>query len=141
MKKLIYLLPLLMFIAGCVKIDNDPQPAPLVPYGTFAGKFTRTYVPTGTNIKTTATTNVKLVMTTSGFTVISDADAVHANSTGEFLGNELSIEFTDSTYPAAGPPNGKSFLHGVYSYGYDGANFRISRQSGDDIYDYQLLKQ
>jgi hypothetical protein len=84
--------------------------------------------------------NVKLVMTTAGFSVISDADAVHANSTGEFLGNELSIEFTDSTYPAAGPPNGKSFLHGVYSYGYDGYNFRITRQSGDDVYDYELTK-
>jgi hypothetical protein len=139
MKKLIYLLPLLIFTAGCVKTNID-QPTPLVPYGTFTGKFTRTYVPTGTNSKATATTNVKLVMTTSGFTVISDAEAVHANSTGEFLGNELSIEFGDTTYPAAGPPNGKSYLHGVYSYAYDGSSFRVTRQSGDDIYDYQLTK-
>jgi len=139
MKKLIYLLLLLIFISGCVKTNID-QPAPLVPYGTFTGKFTRTYVVPGTNTKSTATTNIKLVMTTSGFSVISDDDAIHANSTGEFLGNELSIEFTDSTYPAAGPPAAKSFLHGVYSYAYNGANFSISRQSGDDIYDYQLTK-
>jgi len=140
MKKLIYLLPLMIFIGGCVKTDID-QPTPLVPYGTFAGKFTRTYVVPGTNTKSTATTNIRLVMTTSGFTVISDNDAVHANSIGEFLGNELSIEFTDSTYPASVPPAPKSYLHGAYSYGYDGANFRVSRQSGDDIYDYQLTKQ
>jgi hypothetical protein len=139
MKKLIYLLPLLIFISGCVKTNID-QPEPLVPYGTFTGKFTRIYVVPGTNTKSTATTNIKLVMATSGFTVISDDDTVHANSTGEFLGNELSIEFTDSTYPASVPPAPKSYLHGVYSYDYDGANFKVTRQSGDDIYDYQLLK-
>jgi len=140
MKKLFYLLPLLIFVAGCVKTDIGQQPTPLVPYGTFTGKFTRTYVPTGTNSKATATTNIKLIMTTSGFSVISDAEAVHANSTGEFLGNELSIEFGDTTYPAAGPANGKSYLHGTYSYAYDGSSFRLSRQSGDDNYDYQLVK-
>jgi hypothetical protein len=58
MKKLIYLLPLLIFVGGCVKTNID-QPAPLAPYGTFTGKFTRTYVALGTNTKSTATTNVK----------------------------------------------------------------------------------
>ena len=140
MKKLFYLLPLLIFIGGCVKTKID-QPAPLVPYGTFTGKFTRTYVPTGTNSKATATANIQLVMATTGFTLTSDADAVHANSLGEFLGNESTIEFTDSTYPTSTPPAApKSFLHGVYNYAYDGYNFRITRQSGDDIYDYQLTK-
>ncbi|MFD0748782.1 hypothetical protein ACFQZS_01425 [Mucilaginibacter calamicampi] len=140
MKKLICLLPLLIFIAGCVKTNID-QPEPLVPYGTFAGKFTRTYIDPATSAKTTVTANIQLVMSDTGFILTSDADAVHANGMGDYLGNETTIEFKDSNNPTTGPPPTKSYLNGVFNYAYDGYNFRIFKVSGDDTYDYLFTKK
>ena len=138
MKKLIYLLPLLMLIAGCVKTDIGQQPTPLVPYGTFTGKFTRTHTDQATSALTTTTANIKLVMTEDGFTLTSTAVAVHANGSGDFLGDELNIQFSDVASPTI--PDGKTYLHGFYTYLYDGNTLKLSKQSGDDAYLYEVSK-
>lgn len=139
MKKLIYLLPLLILTAGCVKTDTR-EGEPLVPYGTFNGIFKRTYTDPATSAPASVSTTVKVVMTTSGFSVISNDEAIHANSTGEFLGNELIIEFTDTTYPAGGAGT-KTFLHGTYSYQYNGSIFKLYKQTTGDVCTYDLEKQ
>jgi hypothetical protein len=139
MKKLIYLLPLLIFFAGCMK-TNTREYEPLVPFGTFTGKFTRTHTNPTTLAKDITTANIELVMTTSGFTVTSDAGAVHANGSGEFLGNEISIDFNDPNYPATGPvPN--AYLYGTYTYTFNGSDFKLTRAAADDLLEYVLVKK
>lgn len=139
MKKLIYLLPLLILFAGCAKTDTREY-EPLVPYGTFTGKFTRTHTNPTTLAKDITTANIQLVMTIDGFTVTSDADAVHANGNGEFLGNEISIDFDDPNYPTTGTVT-KAYLHGSYSYIYNGSDFKLTQSAGDDLYEYVLVKK
>ncbi len=137
MKKLFYLLPLLLLAIGCSKVNN-PQPNPIVPFGTFNGKFTRTHTDPATSALTTTTANIKLVMTEDGFTLTSTAVAVHANGSGDFLGDELNIQFSDVASPTI--PDGKTYLHGFYTYLYDGNTLKLSKQSGDDAYLYEVSK-
>ncbi len=140
MKKLIYLLPLLIFMAGCTKINNDQNYQPLVPYGTFTGKFTKTHTDPTTLAKDITTANIQLVMAITGFTVTSDANAVHVNSSGEFLGNETSIEFDDPNYPTT-VTDTKAYLHGTYSYIFNGSDFKLTQSAGNDLFEYVLVKK
>ncbi len=139
MKKLIYLLPLMILFAGCMKTDNK-QYEPLVPYGTFAGKFTRTHTNPTTLAKDITTANIQLVMTIYGFTLTSDADAVHVNGSGEFLGNETSIDFDDPNYPTTGTIT-QAYLHGTYVYTFNGSDFKLTQSAGEDVYEYVLVKK
>jgi hypothetical protein len=139
MKKLIYLLPLLILFAGCLKTNNKEY-EPLVPYGTFTGKFTRTHTNPATLAKDITTANIQLTMATTGFTVTSDDATVHANGSGEFLGNEISINFDDPNYPATGTVP-QAYLYGNYAYTFNGSDFKLTRAAADDLLEYVLAKK
>lgn len=138
MKKLIYLLPLLILFVGCMKTKNQDYDPP-VPYGTFTGKFTRTHTDPVTAAKDVTTANIQFTMATNGFTVTSDDPTVHANGSGEFFGDEASINFDDPNYPATGPVP-QAYLYGNYAYTFNGNNFKLTRVAANDLLEYVLVK-
>ena len=139
MKKLLYFLPLLILFAGCLKPDVKPY-EPLVPYGTFTGKFTRTNTDAGTSAKTVTTANVELAMSTTGYAITTNDNSVHAQGSGEFLGNESTIDFQDPNYPTTGTVTA-AYLQGSYAYAFNGSDFRLTKAVGDDVYEYVLAKK
>jgi hypothetical protein len=139
MKKLIFLLPLLILFAGCMKTnqnDFDPPPAPL---GSFNGKFTHTHTDPISSAKTVTTANIQFTMAATGFTVTSDDAAVHANGSGEYFGDEVSLNFVDLNYPATGPVP-QAYLYGNYNYTFNGTEFKLTRVAANDLLEYVLVK-
>ena len=139
MKKLIYLLPLLILFAACMKTNQkeyDPPPAPI---GSFSGKFTLTHTDPISSAKTVTTANIQLTTTETGFTVNSNDTAIHANGSGEFFGDDVSINFTDPNYPATGPVP-QAYLYGNYAYTFNGTELKITRIAANDLLEYVLVK-
>jgi len=139
MKKLIFLLPLLILFAGCLKTDRKEYDPPMAIFGTFSGKFTRTNTDPVTSAKNVTTANIQFTMATTGFTITSDDATVHANGSGEFLGDEVSISFDDPNYPATGPVP-QAYLYGNYAYTFNGTDLKLTRAAANDLLEYVLVK-
>ncbi|MGY3213165.1 hypothetical protein [Mucilaginibacter sp. HD30] len=139
MKKLIFLLPLLILFAGCMKTNQKEYDPPPAPFGTFSGKFTHTHTDPVTSAKDVTTANIQLAMATTGFMLASDDVVVHANGSGEFLGDDLTLDFSDPNYSTAGAIN-KGYLQGSYSYIFNGTNFKLTKSSANDVDEYVLVK-
>lgn len=132
MKRLIYVLPVLLALAGgCAKTNERVVPYPT---GTFAGEFRFLHKRPGTAIIDTLKTNIQVVLETGvGFKVVGDTSTVHAGSKGHYGVNSSDIAFDDETFPKTGRP-AKSHLNGIYRYYYDGSSvFQMVANSSDTL--------
>jgi hypothetical protein len=140
MKRLIYVLPLLMALAaGCFN-NNGSQPAP-DPSGTFTGQFRRITRKLNQTTIDTVKANISVVIEPGiGYHVLGDTATLHAGSKGHYGINGNGIMFVDSTYPTTGIP-AKNHLNGEYAFVYDGIVFQMVRTSGDTLsLQYDLKK-
>lgn len=143
MKRLIYVLPLLLALAtGCLKDDsgysyNLPAPAPS---GTFPGEFRRVSSNADHAI-VTLKTNIKVIIEpTADFYVVGDTATIHAGSKGRYTINGNVIKFEDSTLPKTGTPT-KTHLDGEYLFVYNGSIFQMKKTVGDTLnLQYDLKK-
>ena len=131
--KLLFLSAILLLIieSGCLK-HTDPV-TPLIPSGTFSGKFTMLHRKTDNVPYDTVKANLVITLQTPAYTYAVTGDtSKHAGSYGTFGINSNYIKFTDKTYPATGIP-AKMHLAGVYGYIYDGSVFQIYAASSDTL--------
>ena len=137
MKKLIYLLPLLILAAGC--FNNHEGEAVPDPSGTFTGTFRHISKHENNKLDTT-TANISVVIEPGkGYHVLGDTTKVHAGSKGHYgiVGN--GIMFVDSTSTTVTPK--KDHLNGEYVFAYNGIIFQMARTSGDTVaFQYDLKK-
>jgi hypothetical protein len=142
MKRLIYILPFLLMLAGgCLKDGgnyyyNSPDAAPL---GTFSGEFRLLHRKADQSIDTLRA-NIKVIIEPGGYRVLGDTSTIHAGSRGlyGFTGNGM--KFADSTLAKTGTPV-KTHLDGEYLYIYNGSIFQMVRTSGDTLsLQYDLKK-
>jgi len=141
MKRILYLLPLVIaFASGC---SPKSAPAPSVPEGTFSGKFKYQHEHAQTGALDSATANLQVQIEQTTYTVTGDTSTVHAGSFGTYEVNSYgtAIAFFDKTYPTTGTPK-KFHLSGIYSYSYDGKNLQIVSFGAFDTlsYSYSLVK-
>ncbi|MBB5395542.1 MULTISPECIES: hypothetical protein [unclassified Mucilaginibacter] len=138
MKRLIYLLPLLVTLAGCFNNNNQPVPEPS---GSYTGEFRRVSREKNATTIDTVKTNLTVVIEPGvGYHVLGDTTTVHAGSKGHYGINSSSMLFMDSTYPKTGVPV-KNHLNGEYLYIYDGKILQMVRNSGDTLsLQYDLKK-
>ena len=140
MKKIIYLLPVLVaLVSGCFNNKNS-IPVP-VPSGTFTGEFRRISKAADQSIDTLKA-NIKVVIEPGiGYHVLGDTATVHAGSKGHYgINNGNGILFVDSTYSAKSTST-KTHLNGEYLYIYNGSVFQMVRNSGDTLsLQYDLKK-
>ena len=140
MRRLIYLLPLLLlFAAGCFN-NKSSEPTP-DPSGKFSGEFRRLDRITGTSKFDTVKATVEVYIEPGvGYHVLGDTSVVHAGSKGHYGISGNGIRFVDSTYPANGNPT-KNHLNGDYLFDYNGSVFRMIRSTGDTLsLQYDLKK-
>jgi hypothetical protein len=139
MKKIIYLLPVLVaLVSGCLKNqDNVPSPDPS---GTFTGEFRRISKAADQSIDTLKA-NIKVVIQPGiGYHVLGDTTTVHAGSKGHYGINGNGIMFVDDTYSATSAST-KTHLNGEYLFIYNGSVFQMVRNSGDTLsLQYDLKK-
>ena len=134
---LCFILLLGVVVTGCIKSTKN-SPAPVFPYGTFSGQFSRYHKSSSTGKLDSAKANLTLRLNTYTFAVTGDTTTLHAGSHGTFGGNTTYILFNDSTYS---PKSVKQHLNGQYVYSYDGTNLVIAASSGDTLsVDYVLKK-
>jgi hypothetical protein len=145
MKKVLYLLPLLVAF-GCGKSDTPgPNNTYNGPLGTFAGAFTYLHKHSNTGVVDTLRANITLsLQLTTGFKVTGDTLTVHAGSYGTAVVDWVDnvIDFADQTYPVSGAP-AKSHLNGSYAYAYDGTILQMvaGRITSDTVvYQYNLKR-
>ena len=139
MKKIIYLLPVLVaLVSGCFN-DQNSVPAP-DPSGTFTGEFRRISKAADQSIDTLKA-NIKVVIQPGiGYHVLGDTTTVHAGSKGHYGINGNGIMFVDDTYSATGTST-KTHLNGEYLFIYNGSVFQMVRNSGDTLsLQYDLKK-
>ena len=138
MKRLIYLLPLLILAAGCF---NNPQSEALPdPSGTFTGTYRHISKHVNNKLDTT-TANISVVIEPGiGYHVLGDTTKLHAGSKGHYGIVNSGIMFVDSTYPKTGVPT-KDHLNGEYVFVYNGSIFQMARTAGDTVaFQYDLKK-
>ena len=132
-----------VILSGCAG-NNTAKPATtLIPSGTFTGTFTSLHLHSRTGVIDTATANIQLTMSQSGFAVTGDTATVHAGSYGTYTaGSNKLVQFIDKTFPATGTPT-KVHLSGIYLYQYDGTTFQFAYVSQFDTlkYLYNFKKQ
>ena len=135
MKRLIYVLPLLLALAsGCLKDDgnysyNLPAPAPS---GTFSGEFRRVSSNADHSI-VTIKTNIKVIIgPAANYSVQGDTTIIHAGSKGSYTINGDRIKFEDSTLSKTGTPT-KTHLDGEYLFVYNGSIFQMKKNVGDTL--------
>lgn len=139
MKRLIYVLPLLLLLAaGCFN-DQASIPSP-DPSGTFSGEFRRIHRNKDQSIDTVKA-NIKVIIEPGkGYHVLGDTTTVHAGSKGHYGINGNGIMFIDSTLAKTGTPI-KTHLNGEYLFIYNGSIFQMVRTSGDTLsFQYDLKK-
>ena len=132
-----------MLLSSCISNKNN-APAPNVPEGTFAGRFSLYHLHSKTGVVDTLTANLILNMeTATGYKVTGDTSTLHAGSYGSYLLNSTytGIEFIDKTYPATGTP-AKNHLNGIYEYVYNGTTLQFEATDPADtlIYFYNFTK-
>jgi hypothetical protein len=139
-QKLLYLLPLLLaVVTGCLKSDYKP---PLLPSGTFSGKFGYLHRANDRLNFDTLLANVTVTLQNSNstFTVTGDTTTLQAGSFGTYTLDTNVIDFFDKTYSATGV-NAKKHLNGLYAYAYDGSRLNLLYNISDTIsMQYQLVK-
>jgi hypothetical protein len=140
MKRLIYVLPLLMVLAAGCFTNNNSQPIP-EPSGTYTGEFRRvTRKLNQTKIDTAKAIISVTIEPGIGYHVLGDTTTLHAGSKGHYGINGNGIMFVDSTYPKTGIP-AKNHLNGEYIFIYDGSVFQMVRNSSDTLsLQYDLKK-
>ncbi|GGH02986.1 hypothetical protein [Mucilaginibacter phyllosphaerae] len=138
MKKLVYVLPLLLTLAaGCLGNNNgDPIPDPA---GTFSGEFRRITRNSNSTIDTLKA-NIKVIIEPGiGYHVLGDTSTIHAGSKGHYGIAGNGIKFVDDTYPQTGTPQ-KTHLEGEYLFVYNGSVFQMTRTSENLALQYDLKK-
>jgi hypothetical protein len=135
MKRLIYVLPLLLALAsGCLKESSNYSynlPAS-APSGTFSGEFRRVSS-NADNAIVTLKTNIKLVIgPATDYSVQGDTTIIHAGSKGSYSISGDMIKFVDSTLPKTGTPT-KNHLDGEYLFVYNGSIFQMKKNVGDTL--------
>jgi hypothetical protein len=146
MKRLIYVLPLLLTLAaGCIDNGNN-TPAP-DPSGTFTGEFRRIHRNTDLSIDTTKATIKVIIEPGVGYHVLGDTATLHAGSKGHYGISGNGIMFVDNTLPApvSGAPTPpapkKVHLNGEYLFVYNGSIFQMVKVVGDTLsLQYDLKK-
>lgn len=141
MKRLFYLLPLLLILLEACSQKSDPVPVQ-APLGTFKGKF-YLFVRKSTGGYDTVKRDTALILKLStpyNFKVTGDTATVHAGSKGLFRYDGTYIAFNDSTYKAG--VQAKIHLAGTYLYRYDGKALLIQRSNAvqDSIIGYGFTK-
>jgi hypothetical protein len=139
--KLLYALPLLTLLAGCMGSNNkNAAPVP-VPSGNFKGQFRAIHQNSKTGYHDTLKAILNLSLsTTTGFKVTGDTATVHAGSFGDYAMNSALVQFVDNTLPTTGKP-AKIHLSGYYQYYYDGTVFQMLAAPSDTlVYQYDLKK-
>jgi hypothetical protein len=145
MKRLIYVMPLLLALAtGCFNNQaNVPAPDPS---GTFAGEFRRIHRNKDLKIDTTKANIQVIIEPGIGYHVLGDTTTLHAGSKGHYGINGNGIAFVDNTLPVPvngvkPPPPVKVHLDGEYLFVYNGSIFQMIRTSGDTLsLQYDLKK-
>ena len=145
MKRLIYILPVLVALStGCLK-SSQSLSAAAKPSGTFSGQFRLLHKKSNQLKFDTLKANIQLVLTDDiNYQVLGDTATVHAGSKGTYgPGEGLSaglITFIDTTYPKTGTPS-KTHLSGTYQYYYDGNKFQMVANSADTLsLQYELVR-
>ncbi|RYU91156.1 hypothetical protein EWM62_04240 [Mucilaginibacter terrigena] len=139
MKKLIYLLPLLLTLAaGCFN-DHGGEATP-DPSGTFKGQFRHISKHEDNSLDTVKAEITVMIEPGVGYKVLGDTATVHAGSKGHYGIVGSGIMFVDDTYPKTGIP-AKAHLNGEYVFVYNGNVFQMARSIGDTAaYQYDLKK-
>ena len=139
MKRLIYVLPLLLVLAaGCFNNSaNEPAPDPS---GTFSGEFRHISKHPDNTIDTTKANIIVVIEPGVGYHVLGDTTTKHAGSKGHYGIAGNGIMFVDNTYPKTGTPT-KTHLNGEYVFVYNGSIFQMAKSSGDTVaFQYDLKK-
>lgn len=138
MKRLVYLLPLLLTLAsGCLgSKSGDPIPDPS---GTFSGEF-RLITRNSDQTIDTVKANIKVIIEPGvGYHVLGDTTTVHAGSKGHYGIDGNGILFVDDTYPKTGTPV-KAHLNGEYVFVYNGSIFQMTKTGENMAMQYDLKK-
>ena len=133
----------ILFFCGC-GLDHTVTPTPLLPSGTFTGKFTYLHIHSNTGIIDTFTANLALSLDpTTGYKITGDTTTVHAGSYGSYVfsSDYSQIGFLDKTYVATAVQL-KFHLNGAYQYTYDGSTLNMTQSSALDtaVYSYSFKK-
>jgi hypothetical protein len=139
MKRLVYVLPLLLTLAaGCFNNKaSDPIP---YPSGTFSGEFRHISKHQDNSIDTIKANITVVIEPGIGYHVLGDTTTKHAGSKGHYVIIGNGITFVDDTYPQTGIP-AKTHLNGDYIYAYNGSIFQMAKTSGDTVaFQYDLKK-
>ncbi|WP_454801858.1 hypothetical protein [Mucilaginibacter phyllosphaerae] len=138
MKRLVYLLPLVLTLAaGCLG-DKGGNPIP-DPSGTFTGEFRRITRTSDQKIDTVKAIIKVIIEPGVGYHVLGDTATVHAGSKGHYGIDGNGILFVDDTYPKTGTPQ-KTHLNGEYVFVYNGSIFQMTKTSENLAVQYDLKK-
>jgi len=143
MKKIsyIFLLPVLVIAAGCLKQDNSANNDvnANLPQGNFLGQFTLIHKNSKTGNLDTSSAAVSLVLSGTNFTVGGDTTKIQAPSYGTFTVDGNLITFTDLTVTKRTPANTpKKHLNGPFLFVSSASTLQIRGSSDTLSYSYDL---